>query len=112
LFIRDTLVQAPYIISALFQTRAGAYEETFVRANLYLTPVQLETVKSDTRSTLTYSIVQLNVVLGINDIQAVVVATKYTSLRPVVRLELVAPQIDTVQVPLNEIPRSHIMWYL
>ncbi|WP_282460106.1 hypothetical protein, partial [Mycoplasmopsis arginini] len=107
--IRDTLVQAPYIISALFQTRAGAYNEVFVRANLYLIPVQLETVKSDTRSTRTYEIVPLKVELGVNDIQAVVVATRYTSFLSIVRLLLVAPHIDTVQVPENESQRSHMM---
>lgn len=110
--ILDTLVQAPYIISVLFQTKAGAYDEVFVRANLYLTPSQLELVRSETRSIRTYSIVPLKVELGINDTPAVVVATKYTSFLPIVRFELVAHPIETVQVPLNDSQRSQIIWYL
>ena len=77
--------------------------------NLNFTHVLSELVSSDTRSTRTYDIVPSKVELGVNEIPAVVVATRYTSLRPTVRFALVAPPIETVQDHAKDRPRSQII---
>lgn len=82
-----------------------------VRVKRYFTPTPSGEESSDTRSTRTYEIVPSNVELGVNEIPAVVVATKYTSFLPLVRFELVAPHIETVHVHAVLVT-SHVIWYL
>lgn len=69
-----------------------------MRAKRYFTPSPSELVKSDTLSTRKSVIVPSKVELGVKDIQFVLVATKYTSLRPLASVELVTPQIEAVHV--------------